>query len=651
VDITAQKKAESALRAARDTFMKLVQNSPFGVYIVDADFKLVQVSNGARKVFEKVTPLLERDFAEVMRCIWQEPFASEVIQRFRHTLETGETYHSPSTVEPRQDVPRIEAYDWKIERIMLPEGKWGVVCHFYDLSERQQFEAALRESEARFRNMADHAPVVIWVTNEHHDCIFLSKSWYDMTGMAPDSGLGWRWLDAIHSDDRSGVEKGFKDACRDKTGFCCEYRLQDGHGGYRWVIDSAQIRKGEGNLFLGYVGSVTDITERKKIEIELAETRERLEAALAAGDVATWVWDVAANRIYSDRNLRAMFGIRADAVKGAPLEEYLQAVHPEDQDLVRAKIQEAMTTGRYYECIYRVAPQAGQIRWVLARAQIERNSSGKAVRMPGVVMDVSRQKEAEIELQKARAELRQYADNLEHLVRSRTARLQELVAELEHFSYTITHDMRAPLRAMRGFAEVLQEMLHDSPQPEIHTFLRRIMTSAERMDLLITDALNYGKAVRQDLPLFPVKLQDLIEGMLDTYPEFQADRADIVIHGQIPPVVGNEAGLTQCFSNLISNAVKFVEAGKKPHVQIRAAVISYPEGNYVRISVEDKGIGIPEKMLPRVFDMFARGTHTYEGTGIGLALVRKVVQRMNGRVGVESGLGKGSRFWVELQAA
>jgi PAS domain S-box-containing protein len=140
-------RAEEQLKAAHDSFHHLVEQSPFGIYAVDSDFRLVQVSAGAQKVFEHVRPLLGRDFAEAMRQIWPEPFASDSIAIFRHTLETGEPYHSPSTVETRHDIGVVESYDWKTERMMLPDGRWGVVCHFYDLSERQKFEADLREAD------------------------------------------------------------------------------------------------------------------------------------------------------------------------------------------------------------------------------------------------------------------------------------------------------------------------------------------------------------------------------------------------------------------------------------------------------------------------------------------------------------------------
>jgi PAS domain S-box-containing protein len=236
---------------------------------------------------------------------------------------------------------------------------------------------------------------------------------------------------------------------------------------------------------------------------------------------------------------------------------------------------------------------------------------------------------------------------LERLVAERTAKLQEMVGELEHFSYTITHDMRAPLRAMAGFGELLSDLCADCKHQDRREFIKPIVTSAMRMDRLIMDALNYSRAVRGELPLERVDTAALLRGMLDSYPEMQPARACIQIEGRLPVVLANEAGLTQCFSNLINNAVKFVKPGEKPRIRIRA---EEREGR-ARIWVEDNGIGISRNMLPRVFDMFSRGHNEYEGTGIGLALVRKVAQRMGGKAGVESEEGKGSCFWLELSVA
>lgn len=152
-DITHKKAEDSRLRRQVATFETLIANNPFGVYLVDADFTLRVVSRGAQKVFENIRPLVGRDFADVLRAIWPEPFASEAIGRFRHALDTGVPYEAPNTVEQRADVKAQEAYDWRIERVTLPDERYGVVCYFYDLTERERWARLLAEREAQLRDL------------------------------------------------------------------------------------------------------------------------------------------------------------------------------------------------------------------------------------------------------------------------------------------------------------------------------------------------------------------------------------------------------------------------------------------------------------------------------------------------------------------
>ena len=225
------------------------------------------------------------------------------------------------------------------------------------------------------------------------------------------------------------------------------------------------------------------------------------------------------------------------------------------------------------------------------------------------------------------------------------AKVREMIGELEGVSYAIVHDMRAPLRAMEAFAYMLEQDSEQHSPAQRKDLARRITVAAARMDELIRDALTYNQVVLKPTTLHPVKLSKLFQEMLETYPNLSPEKADIDLENELPLVLGNEAMLTQCFANLLGNAVKFVPEGVRPRVKVRAE----PVNGMARIWVEDNGIGIPDHAKERLFRMFQRLTSEYEGTGIGLAIVRKVAERMGGKVGAESQPGKGSRFWVELR--
>jgi signal transduction histidine kinase len=232
-------------------------------------------------------------------------------------------------------------------------------------------------------------------------------------------------------------------------------------------------------------------------------------------------------------------------------------------------------------------------------------------------------------------------------VEERTAKLQDTIGELEHFSYTITHDMRAPLRAMQGFSGMLLSESGNRLTPASADYLRRVMNAIQRMDDLITDSLQYAKIIREHIPLTSVDPAPVLRGILESYPSLQPPRTKIQIVEPLPPVIANPAGLGQCFSNLMTNAIKFIKPDKVPLVRIWAET----RGDLVRFWFKDNGIGIPPEYQVRIFGMFQQLDKSYEGTGIGLALVRKTAERMGGKVGVESVPGKGSRFWLEFKKA
>jgi PAS domain S-box-containing protein len=253
------------------------------------------------------------------------------------------------------------------------------------------------------------------------------------------------------------------------------------------------------------------------------------------------------------------------------------------------------------------------------------------------------------ETRHSQSALKSHSEDLEKKVSERTLALQQTVADLEAFSYTISHDLRSPLRAMQGFAQAVLEDYGDKLDEQGQNYLSRIKNAAERLDRLIQDLLSYTRISRQDAPLVPLDADTILRDIVQNYPNLHPPAAEVEIDGNLPPIMGQEAALTQVLSNLLGNGAKFVSDGAVP----RLRVWSEDLGPRVRIWFQDNGIGISPQDYERIFQMFVQVNEPslYGGTGVGLAIVKKAVESMHGTVGLDSPTEGGSRFWVELAKA
>ena len=505
---------------------------------------------------------------------------------------------------------------------------------------------------------------------------------------------------------------------------------------------------------------MTQLDLRRALK-EKNKSEERLTLALeASGFVGTWDWDIASRRVFADPRFVSIFGgERKWTEEGAPVGEYIKAIHPQDLAKVKSSLAHAVETGDFFQVEYRLVQKDGTIRWIDARGRCSRDASGAAVRFPGVAVDITDRKRIEEEARDAAGRFRFMAESmpqkiftvtpagqidylndrwlefsgrsreqlleggwiqlvhpddfaeteqrwkdalarvspfdfehrmlrgdgvyrwqlararpmqaaggalvmwigshtdiddqkranerLEKMVEERTARLQASVAELEAFSYSISHDMRAPLRAMLGFSDILIEEYGSQLDEKANRFLGRISAASARMDNLIQDVLSFSQMSRLELPLQPTDTHKMIQEIIDSYPNLRPSEIGILLPKTLPFVLANEAALTQCVSNILGNAAKFVAKGVKPVVRIWAE----EHDGRVKLWFKDNGIGIAEQDYQRIFAIFQRIDRSHDGTGIGLAIVKKAVERMGGHVGVESVPGQGTAFWLDLQSA
>ncbi|NEU75762.1 PAS domain-containing protein [Hassallia byssoidea VB512170] len=380
--------------------------------------------------------------------------------------------------------------------------------------------------------------------------------------------------------------------------------------------------------------------QSKQEEERLRQNNEQLTLALDAGKMGSWDWNLQTNEVLWTIYHEIIFGYEPGKPNRS-YKEWADRVHPEDLPKVEALVQASVKNQQDFHAEYRVVCSDNSLHWVTAFGRFQRDAENRPIRMVGVLSDITERKQTE-------AKIIQLNETLEQRVLERTTQLEEANEELQAFAYSVSHDLRAPLRAMQGFAEALLEDYEDILDELGKEYATRIVTSAQRLENLIQDLLAYSRLSRSDLQLKVIDLTTIMsEAMTQLEAEIEQTQAQVNIQSPLPKAIAHRATLVQVITNLLTNAMKFVDDGVSPQIKVWAEI----HGECVRLWVEDNGIGIAREHQKRIFRVFERlhGMETYPGTGIGLAIVRKGIDRMGGCVGVESQLGQGSRFWIELR--
>lgn len=416
------------------------------------------------------------------------------------------------------------------------------------------------------------------------------------------------------------------------------------------VASSEAIGRGEAVEFepsglseTDFVGSamVRSAQHLRQTSEQLKTTLDRLNFSLSSLAIGDWQWSSDRQQVQLSSRAAAILGLHP-APRELTRAELRSVIHPDDLVAVRRASEIASRTGEDYRAEFRILhPELGP-RWVAVSGRPLPDESGAPTALAGVAQDIT-------DLKHAADVLRTQNEVLENKVAERTHRLSETVGELEAFSYSISHDMRAPLRAMHSYAQLLETEHAAELSPEARRYLERINANAARLELLVRDVLAYSRVAKEQLETKPVDLDRFVRELIQQMTEDAPGTPLVTVVGTLPPVLAHEAYLSQIFTNLIVNGLKFVQPGQVPRVEIFAK----DNGEFVALFVRDHGIGIDPANFGRLFQIFGRlnPVNAYEGTGIGLAIVKKAVQRMGGDLGVDSEVGKGATFWFTLPRA
>lgn len=595
--------------------------------------------------------------------------------------------------------------------LIIPEGR--------DISDRKRAEEALQQfnaeleqrvaertaevyaanqqihqSEARYRRLFDANIIGIEIAHVDGRIVDANEALLDLLGYSRtelEAGeIRWDQLTPpeYEAQDQAALEELVQSGVYtpfEKQYFCKNGQRVD-------ILIGGALFETEPDLGVAFV---VDISDRKRTEANLRQSEQQFRRAIENAPFPIAIHTENGDILQFSQAFLDITGYRAEQIP--TIADWTRLAYGETQNVVIDDINYLYTLNqRVDEGEYPVRCQDGSERiWAFSSAPLGYRPDGQRM-VISMAADVTERKQAE-------QEINQLNITLEQRVEERTRQVEEANKELEAFSYSIAHDLRAPLRSIQGFSLALLEDYGEQIDELGQEYMQRMVSSAEHLDTLIQDLLDYSRLGRAEIKLQPIMLDAILEGLLnELQPAVQAKQAEIRVDSPLPLVLAQRSVLTQVLTNLIENALKFTVDDAAPRITIWAEIVDEPSSSvllstiepsqsqaptpessngqvhepfngqvrshlqsadpspgesphqqWIRLWIEDNGIGIEPQYQERIFRAFERlhGIEAYPGTGIGLAIVYRGVTRMGGRVGLESELGQGSRFWIELQAA
>jgi len=493
----------------------------------------------------------------------------------------------------------------------------------------------LRVHLDRYQSLVLAIAQVIWTNDAKGEMVGDQPSWAAYTGQTPEQYQGRGWFEAVHPDDRAGSLEVWKLAVIARGPCEYEHRLRRHDGEYRhFSVRAVPVFEDVGAI-REWAGIHTDITQRKMTEQSLRDGERNFRELADAMPQIVWAARPDGTFDYYNRRWYDFTG-RGEGTSGDA--SWADLVHPEDQEESLKRWHSAIKSGDAYEIEYRLKRKDGEYRWYLTRALPVRNAEQKITRWFGTCTDIDEHK------------------RVEESLRSSTVLLAQSNRELEDFAAIASHDLQEPLRKVQAFAGCLRDEQSAVLSPAGRGYLDRIQNAANRMTILVADLLEFSRISSKGKPFIPVDLNEVVAGVISDLEVRLAQTGGHVEVLELPTVASDSIQMRQLFQNLIGNSLKFHGKGTKPVVRVSAEIVDDAIANgralpdMCRISVADNGIGFDEKYLDRVFKIFQRlhGRGDYEGTGIGLAVCRRIVERHRGTITARSKPGQGATFIVTL---
>ena len=507
-----------------------------------------------------------------------------------------------------------------------------------DITEHKRKEDKLRFEEQRFRAFVEHSSDMIVLVNLEGVILYVNPAIESVLGFKPEERIGAKGIERIHPDDIKALADVFNTLSRDTNSPVIkgELRLLHKDGGWR-TLEAVGSNLAHNNVIESVIINYRDITTRKRAEESLRQSEEKYRTLLESVQEGYFEIDLAGNYTFFNDSLCRIYGYSKEELMGMNYRLYT------DKETAKNGFNEfnkAYNTGEPLKGFtWPIIGKDGTKRYVETSASLLKDSSGKPIGFRGILHDITARKRAEEELKK-------YREQLEGLVHERTIKLEASNKELEAFSYSISHDLRAPLRAIDGFSQALLEDCEDKLDIQGKDYLIRIRAATQRMSTLIEDLLNLSRITRSEMSMEKVNLTRIVRSVINELQNSQPQRhVKIRIANGLEDIADSRL-ISIALENLLSNAWKFTAKQSEALIEFG----STREGSKIIYFIRDNGAGFEMMYMDKLFAPFQR-LHTideYPGTGIGLATVRRIIHRHGGKVWAERQTGKGATFYFSI---
>ncbi len=627
-------------RRQTETHLKsFFSQAPAAIAIVSGPEHVYTLANS---LYQKLSSRTEDQLVgRNIKQVWPEVEGQGIYELFDQVFTSGEPYiaHEFPASFSEDGKTKTGYYDFVAQPIKNNDGDVSdIMIHAFEVTEQIEARQRVEESESRFRTLTQSLPQLIWTAKPDGHCDFFNQNWYDYTGSTPEQSFGDGWAQYLHHQHAQPLFAVWQQCLQTGEPIIFEFqcRAKDGH--YEWFYVSGQALRDEVGTITKWIGTLTNIDERKKAEAVLQESETRFRTLAETLPQMIWMRTVDGKIEYASESWERYSGNKDIS------EAWKAMTHPDDWNVVMTVWEKATSNNSAYRHEVRLKNKEGEYRWHNAAGEPVKDEHGKVVKWIGALTDIHEQKT--------------FAEKLEKLVAERTKELERSNEDLQQFAHVASHDLKEPVRKIMTFGSRLKDEFEGDLPEKAKNYIAKIEGASKRMYSMIDGVLLYSSLGSGEQAVEKVDLNETLRHV-ETDLEVMIQQKHAVIYKEHLPVIeGSPVLLYQLFYNLVNNALKFSKADAKPLIQIVSKKVKgqnrandgRSDQESLQISIRDNGIGFDQSQADKIFKSFSRlnPKDKYEGTGLGLALCKKIAERHGGTMMAEGVEGEGATFTIVL---